>query len=171
MEPGKVLWITGLSGAGKSSVAKLLYDKIRRTKSNVVLFDGDELRIIFGNDLGYTEQDRRISAMRNSRLCSFLSKQGIDVVCATISMYDDCRNWNRENIDNYLEIYLKVPINVLIERDQKGLYTSAIDNIESNVLGINQKFEEPQNSDLVIVNDGQQSIENIVENIMNELNI
>lgn len=163
MDKGIVYWITGLSGAGKTTIAKLLYDKLKSKKDNVVFLDGDVLREVFGSDIGYSQEDRRKSAMRNSRLCKELSEQGIDVICATISMFDTCREWNRKNIKNYKEIYIKVPMNVLIERNQKGLYSGALNGDIKNVMGIDIDFQEPKNPDMVVINDGSRKLKEIID--------
>lgn len=160
---GIVYWITGLSGAGKTTIGNLLYRKLKEKKKNVVFLDGDILREIFGGDLGYSVEDRKKSAMRNSRICKALSDQGINVVCATISMFDECRNWNRINIKSYKEIYIKVPIEILIKRNQKGLYSKALNGEIENVMGIDIEFEEPKNPDLVILNDGSVEPQGLVD--------
>ena len=87
---GTVYWITGLSGAGKTTIGIELL-KILNTKDNVIFLDGDELREIYGDDIGYSLDDRRKMAMRNSRLCKMLSNQGFDVICCTISMFHSIR--------------------------------------------------------------------------------
>ncbi len=162
MKKGTLYWITGLSGAGKTTVGTLLYDKIRQTKDNVVILDGDTLREVFGGDLGYTEKDRRNSAGRNSRICRMLTEQGIDVVCCTISMFDEVREWNRKNIEKYREIYLKVSDEVLKQRNQKGLYEAS----QNKLVGFGVKMEEPKNPDMVFVNDGGLSPEEIAQKIL-----
>lgn len=159
---GNVYWITGLSGAGKTTVSKALYNKLKSKKDNVVFLDGDILRDVFGNDLGYTKEDRLKSAMRNSRLCKILSEQGIDVICATISMFDEVRKYNRDNILGYKEIYLSVSLEVLKERNQKKLYSDG-----SNVVGMDIEFEAPKCPDIVIENDGSISIEEITNKLLN----
>ena len=113
---GRIYWLTGLSGAGKTTIGRLWYEKLKTEGENVVFLDGDELRQVFGDDLGYTEADRRKSAMRNARLCALLGKQGFTVVCCTISMFDSVRAWNRENIPGYFEVYPKRPCAAGIKR-------------------------------------------------------
>ena len=103
MKNGTVYWITGLSGAGKTTIGKLFFDKIKLKKETVIFLDGDELRNAFGNDLGYSRDERFKCAMRYSKICQLLSNQGQDIVICTISMFDEVRNWNRQNIKNYKE--------------------------------------------------------------------
>ncbi|TVX93554.1 adenylyl-sulfate kinase [Paenibacillus agilis] len=160
-----VYWITGLSGAGKSTVAAALYERLKCIES-VVLLDGDSLREVFGDDIGYTYVDRKKSAMRNSRLCKLISDQNISVICATISMFDVVRAWNRENILDYCEIYLNTPMELLYRRDQKKLYSRALLGQITNVLGVDMPFEEPKKPDVVILNDGVLTPEAIVEQII-----
>ena len=95
---GTVYWITGFAGAGKTTIGKALFDRIKPLDHSTVLLDGDAMREAFGNDLGYTEEDRFKCAMRYSRICKLLSDQGINVICCTISMFNEVRKWNRENI-------------------------------------------------------------------------
>lgn len=159
---GVVYWLTGLSGAGKTTVGRSLYEKIKTEKDNIVFLDGDILREVFGNDLGYSLEDRYKSAMRNARLCKMLSNQGLDVICCTISMFNSVRKWNRDNISIYKEIYLKVPDDILKQRNQKGLY----DNSLQELVGFGVDMEEPKCPDLLIVNDGTLTIDSIVKNIM-----
>ena len=125
MENGTVYWITGLSGAGKTTIGKLFFRKLKSKKESSIFLDGDELRNVFGNDLGYSREERMQCAMRYSKLCRLLSGQGQDVVICTISMFDYIREWNRANIANYKEIYIKVPMEVLEQRNQKGLYSGS----------------------------------------------
>lgn len=160
-----VYWITGLSGAGKTTIGKLFYKKLKEKYPNTVFFDGDTLRKVFGDDLGYTKEDRRKCAMRYSRLCAMLQEQGIHVVCCTISMFDSVRDWNRENICNYVEIYVKVSMETLQKRDQKGLYSGMTKEKQKEVVGIHLDVEEPKHPDIVLLNDGQKTPEEQAEEI------
>ena len=149
----RVYWLTGLSGAGKTTIGRLWYERLKETGVAAVFLDGDELRQVFGDDLGYTEADRRKSAMRNARLCALLARQGLTVVCCTISMFDDVRVWNRENIPGYFEIYIKASMETLRSRDQKGLYSLG----DQDVAGVHFQVEEPKCPDLILENDGQKT--------------
>lgn len=147
-----VYWLTGLSGAGKTTLGRLWYEELRR-RGAAVFLDGDELRQVFGDDLGFTEADRRKSAMRNARLCALLGRQGLDVVCCTISMFDSVRAWNREHIPGYFEVYVRASMDTLRRRDQKGLYSGE----GGNVAGVDLHIEEPKRPDLILENDGQRT--------------
>lgn len=151
---GRVYWITGLSGAGKTTIGTLFYKKLKEEYPNTVIFDGDALRQAFGNDLGYSREERFECAMRYARLCRLLSEQGIHVICCTISMFDAVRKWNRENITDYTEIYVKVPIEVLEQRNQKNLYRDVKEGNTQNVVGMDLELELPKEPDIVLVNDG-----------------
>lgn len=163
---GKVYWITGLSGSGKTTIGRLLQGQLLVSKPNVVFLDGDILREVFGSDLGHSREDRLKSAMRNARLCKMLSAQGIDVVCSTISLFYVCQEWNRKNIPGYIEILLDVPIAVLRQRDSKGIYSS---DQTGDVVGVDITPEHPRNPDYVIFNDGTIAPEQIVERLLDEL--
>lgn len=167
MPQGTTYWITGLSGAGKTTVGTLLYTKLRELKPNVVLLDGDKLREVFGDDLGYTQSDRQKSANRNARICRLLSEQGIDVVCCTISMFDEVRAWNRANICCYKEIYLRVEPQILVKRNQKGMYA----DIPNELVGFGVEMDEPKNPDLIIDNNGEISPQDICQKIWEEFEL
>ena len=154
---GAVYWITGLSGAGKTTIGKLFYEKIKETHPNTVFLDGDTLREVFADDLGYSKEERQKCAMRYSRLCRMLENQGMNVICCTISMFDCVRQWNRDNIPNYKEIYVKVSMETLQRRDQKGLYSASVAGKENEVVGIHMQLEEPKQPDLVLENDGEKT--------------
>ena len=163
---GTVYWITGLSGAGKTTIGKLFYNYLKEQYPNTVFFDGDTLRKVFGDDLGYTEEERRKCAMRYAKLCALLEEQGMNVICCTISMFDSVRQWNRENIHNYREIYVRVSMDTLRTRDQKGLYSGTTSETEKDVAGIHFQVEMPMNPDLILDNDGETTPEEQVERIV-----
>jgi glutamine kinase len=146
---GRVYWITGLSGAGKTSIGRALAAHLEVSGSRVVFLDGDTLRAAVSSDLGYSAEDRRSAAMRNGMLCRMLAQQGLDVVCSTISLFHDVQRWNRENIDLYTEIFVRVPLEELKRRDIKGIYA---DDRRANVVGLDIPAETPETPDLVLDN-------------------
>lgn len=165
-EYGKVYWLTGLAGAGKTTIGRLLVHRLRHAGRNVVFLDGDVLREVLGATTGHSRDERLALARKYAALCQMLGRQGLDVVCSTISMFHQVRAWNRSHIQNYCEIYLRVPMPVLMERDQKGLYGQAMTGASDNVLGVNAPFEEPEAPDIVIDNDGTLSPDAIVSEIV-----
>lgn len=155
-----VIWIIGLSGAGKTTLAKEVVAKTSKHKSNVVILDGDLIRDVFDNDLGHTLDDRLINAKRINRLCKMLENQGIHVVCSILSLFPESRLWNRENIKNYFEVYIETPIDQLRKRDYKGLYRKFSEGKIKNVAGMDIEFIPPNSADLIIKNNG--SIDNLL---------
>jgi adenylylsulfate kinase-like enzyme len=147
-----VIWIIGLSGAGKTTLASEVYSQVKNSLSNVVLIDGDVIREVFGNDLGHTIEDRRRNADRISRLCKFLDDQEISVICAILSIFPESRSWNRKNINNYYEVFIDVPVEKLIKRDPKGIYKKYFADEITNVPGLDIDFPRPDNADLIIDN-------------------
>lgn len=168
MTKGTVYWITGLSGAGKTTIGSRFYQKLKEEKEKAVLLDGDDIRNILGDLIGYSTEERRKGSMIISRLCHCLANQGINVVCCTVSMYDCCREWNRENNANYKEVYLEVPIEELKKRDVKGLYKKVFNGEIKNVVGIDIEFEQPKNPDLIIKNFGENTIEDTLKRLSKE---
>src|ERR1700675_1668824 len=136
VSPGRVFWITGLSGAGKTTLGLELSSRLRAAGRRVTFLDGDALRSVIAEDLGHSLDDRRRSAMRNARLCRLLAEQGVDVVCATISLFHEVQRWNRKNITGYREIYLRVPMDELRRRDTKGIYARAENGNGRDVVGL-----------------------------------
>ena len=123
---GTLYWVTGLSGSGKTTISKNFYKEIKKNNKNVIFLDGDIMRNILnmgGNS--YDKKSRLNIAMLYARFAKLITDQGIDVVFATISMFHTVREWNKININNYIEIYLKVPFDILEKRDKHKLYSNA----------------------------------------------
>lgn len=146
----RVYWLTGLSGAGKTTIGRLWRDALRASGETVIFLDGDEMRSVFGAGLGFNAADRRKLAESYGRLCALLSNQGVTVVCCTISMFHSVRAWNRANIPGYVEVYIQASMETLRRRDQKGLYSQNADN----VAGVGLRVELPETPDIVLDNNG-----------------
>jgi len=159
-----VIFIIGLSGAGKTTVGKALVANLRLKNSNVVFLDGDELRQVYGNVFGYTFEQRKLAGETTVRMCKLLSDQGIIVVCSVIGMLKEIRDYNRANNTIYKEIYLKVPLEVL--KTRKDIYDKYLKNQITNVVGMDVNAEYPENPDLVIENYGKISAKECVDKIM-----
>ena len=164
--PGRVFWITGLSGAGKTTLGRELWSRLRAAGRPATFLDGDALRGVIAEDLDHSAGHRRRSAMRNARLCRLLADQGADVVCATISLFHEVQRWNRENIPGYREIYLRVPIDELRRRDSKGIYAAAQRGDTRDVVGLDVPAEAPEAPDLVLDNYGALDISTAVDRIL-----
>lgn len=147
-----VVWIMGLSGTGKSTLAGHLVKQLRDAGKTVVLLDGDVIRAVFGNDVDHTIEGRRKNAERLSHLAKLLSDQGVHVVAAVLSIFPEWRKWNRENIADYAEVYMQASIETLIKRDIKNLYARALKGEITDVVGVDIPFPEPENPELVIDN-------------------
>jgi adenylylsulfate kinase-like enzyme/ubiquinone/menaquinone biosynthesis C-methylase UbiE len=151
---GGLIWITGYSGAGKTTVARIVNEKLKDMNLPVVFLDGDDLRSIFGERFGHSLEDRRQLAYVYSRLCKKISDAGVTVVISTVAMFESVRIENRASNERYLEVYLEVPYEVREARDPKGLYRAA-KNKSSNIVGVSTDLEEPVSPDLIIKNYGE----------------
>lgn len=153
METGMLYWITGLAGAGKTTIGKEVYMLLKQEKDNLVFLDGDILRPALGNIFGYSYDERLRCAQQYSRICKMLTDQGLDVVICTISMFRSVRKWNRENFENYFEVFVDTPMEILKYRNKKNLYGETAEFDNSPVAGVSFTVELPEEPDFHIKND------------------
>lgn len=150
-----VIWLIGLSGAGKTTIGRCVYHEWKKRESNTVLIDGDEIREIFKqnqNQADYSLEGRRQNAERIKQLCAWLDRQGINVVCNILLLFNDVSDWNREHLSSYFEVYVATPLDVVKARDSKGLYAAALSGEMKNIVGIDIPFSPPASPDAVIDN-------------------
>ena len=168
-----VLWITGLSGSGKTTLANSFVKRYKNRLPNMIMLDGDELRdIIVDRDQerqSYERNERIKIALRYSFLCRLLHSQGISVVISTISMFEEVYKWNRRNINNYVEIFLDIPLEEIRSRDPKGIYKKYHNKEIKNVAGLDLQVDRPKNPDLRVSLGSQKNSKNLEEKIYNLL--
>jgi len=147
-----IIWLIGLSGAGKTAIGRTLAEKLKPQHDNLVYLDGDILREVWGDQLGHTVEARAVNAKRISNLCRMLDRQGIHAVATVLSIFPDRQDWNRQNFNQYFEVFVDVDLDTLKARDSKGLYAKAAAGEIDNVVGIDIPFPRPANPDLVLPN-------------------
>ena len=126
MDAGCTLWFTGMSGSGKSTLSSLIAARLRAMGARVEVIDGDIIRTRLCHGLGFSKSDREENISRIGFVCELLSRNGVIAIAAAISPYRGCRDQLRSRIEHFIEIYMQCPVNVLVERDVKGLYKKAL---------------------------------------------
>lgn len=150
-----VIWLIGLSGAGKTTLGREIMKSA--PVGRCVFIDGDQIREVFGNDLGFSLAEREQNAWRICRLCKWLDDQNINVVCAILSLFPETQVWNRQNFSEYYDVFIDTPLEQLIARDSKGLYAKAKSGALRDVAGVDLEFIPPPQPDLILRNDGDES--------------
>jgi adenylyl-sulfate kinase len=145
---GYVVWMTGLSGAGKTTIALIVVDEIKKRGMKVERLDGDVVRQSLTRDLGFTAEDRKKNIERVTFVAKLLSRNGVGTICSFISPYQAVRDDVRANTTNFLEVFVDAPLDVVIERDVKGMYKKAIAGEIPNFTGISDPFEAADNPDI-----------------------
>ncbi len=166
MKFGNVYWITGLPGAGKSTLAAQYLAYLKAQGRCVVLLDGDQLRTALGRSQDYSLADRQELALSYGRLSLLFAQQGLDVICATVSLFHICHQWNRQHIQNYTEIFLSAPADLLQARDQKQLYSKARAGQQKNVMGYDQEPEWPQAPDICLEITSKSTPESVFQDLL-----
>jgi len=160
----KCYWVTGLSATGKTTLSSLLVTHLRGQGKTVIHLDGDDLRQVLADEI-YAREDRIALAMRYARLCKLLTEQGLDIVIAVIGLFKEVHKWNRENITNYIEIFIDTPLSELKKRDPKNIYRDFELGLIKNVAGIDLKIDIPSNPDIYL----KWSEKSTIDSMFNEL--
>lgn len=147
---GFTLWFTGLSGAGKSTIARLVAAQLESRGRNVEILDGDEVRQHLSKGLGFSKEDRDTNVRRIAYVASLLTRHGAAVITAAISPYRKAREWARERIVDFIEVYVRCPLEVCAERDVKGLYRKAFAGEIPHFTGVSDPYEPPIDPELIV---------------------
>lgn len=161
---GIFFFITGLPGSGKSSIAKKIMPKIQKNFGKTILFHGDEIRKIFSLNK-YSSTDRRRIALQYVKLCKKLTNNNINVILATVSLFDSIRNWNKKNFKNYIEIYIKADLKKIIKSKKKFFYKKET----KNVVGLSIKPEYPKKPNIKIKNDLKEDLNKLSKTLYNKI--
>lgn len=165
---GFTLWFTGLSGSGKSAVADLVAEKLKEKGLRVERLDGDIVRQSLTRDLGFSKEDRDENIKRITFVAKLLTRNGVAVLTSFISPYQETRDHARKEIGDFVEIFVKCPLEVCIKRDAKGLYKKAIAGEIEKFTGISDPYEDPLNPEIIVETD-KESVEESAEKVIAEL--
>ncbi len=165
---GFVVWLTGLSGAGKTTIAHALAERLRQAGYCVEILDGDVVRQHFSKGLGFSKEDRIENIKRVAYVAHLLARNGVIVITALISPYREGRDYARRLIGDFVEVYVQCPLQVLIERDVKGLYAKALKGEIPNFTGISDPYEPPENPEVIVETD-KETVDESVDKIWQAL--
>lgn len=166
---GFTIWLTGLSGAGKSTISERLANELERLGRRTEILDGDVVRTHLSKGLGFLREDRDTNIARIAFVSSLLVRHGAAVIIAAISPFAQARQEARERIgDGFVEVYVRCDLDELVRRDVKGLYVKALRGEIPNFTGVSDPYEAPENPE-VVVDTAVQSVEESVEAILAHL--
>ncbi|HFD39528.1 MAG TPA: adenylyl-sulfate kinase [Anaerolineae bacterium] len=167
-QKGVTIWLTGMSGAGKTALAIPLEQELKRRGLKVERLDGDIVRQSLTRDLGFSKEDRDKNIERVTFVAKLLTRNGVATICSFISPYRAVRARVREEVGNFVEVYCYAPLDVLIERDVKGLYKKALAGEIENFTGISDPYEPPENPE-VMIDSSRETIEESLAKILQKL--
>jgi len=167
---GFTLWFTGLSGSGKSTLSRKTEEILLERGLSVEVLDGDIVRQNLSKGLGYSKEDRDTNIRRIGFVCNLLTRNNVVAVAAAISPYRSVRAENRKLIGSYVEVFCKCPLEILEQRDPKGLYEKARDGKIKNFTGVDDPYEEPLDAEIVVETD-KESVEQSVNKVVKTLEL
>jgi adenylyl-sulfate kinase len=165
---GFTVWFTGLSGSGKTTLARALEAELRQRGLKVEVLDGDVVRTNLSRGLGFSKEDRDTNIKRIGFVCKLLTRNGVVAIGSAISPYRAVRDSIRGDIGRFVEVYCQCPLEVLVDRDVKGLYRKALAGEIANFTGVSDPYEEPLHPE-VVVNSGTESPEQSLAKILAKL--
>ena len=168
MEKGFILWFTGLSGSGKTTITKALEPELKARGCKVEILDGDVVRTNLSKGLGFSQEDRDTNIRRIGFVAHLLSRNGVVAMTAAISPYRAIRDEIREMEPNFVEVYVRAPLEVCEGRDVKGLYAKARAGEIKGFTGIDDPYEEPVNPEIICYTE-RESVEESVKKVLTKL--
>jgi adenylylsulfate kinase len=168
MSEGVTIWFTGLSGSGKSTIARALEKRLRAAGRRVEILDGDVVRTNLSKGLGFSKEDRDTNIKRIGFVCHLLTRNGVIAISAAISPYRAVRDFNRNLIGSFFEVYAKCSLDECEKRDVKGLYKKARAGEIKGFTGVDDPYEEPLEAEVVCETD-KQTVEQSVEQVLKAL--
>ena len=168
MDKGFILWFTGLSGSGKTTITKALEPELKARGCKVEILDGDVVRTNLSKGLGFSQEDRDTNIRRIGFVANLLSRNGIVAIAAAISPYRAIRDEIRALEPNFVEVYVKATLEVCESRDVKGLYAKARAGEIKGFTGIDDAYEEPLNPEIICYTE-RESVEDSVKKVLSKL--
>lgn len=168
MQKGFTIWLTGLSGSGKTTISKVLIEEFQKRSRHVEVLDGDVVRTNLSKGLGFSKQDRDTNIRRIGFVAHLLTRNGVAVICAAISPYKAIRDENRKLIGNYIEVYVKASVATCAQRDVKGLYKKAFAGEIKEFTGVSDPYESPDKPE-VVCDTEKETVEQSAANIITYL--
>jgi adenylyl-sulfate kinase len=165
------VWFTGLSGAGKSTIAEMLYHEFQARGSKTEILDGDEVRKNLSKGLGFSKEDRDTNILRIGFVANLLTRNGVATICCPISPYKETRDACRELIgtDNFVEVYVHATVDeIAAHRDPKGLYKKALAGEITGFTGVDDPYEAPEHAELVVdtmAESPEESLQNVLDTL------
>ena len=155
------IWFTGLSGSGKSTLSEIIERRLKEHGCNVEILDGDIVRTHLSKGLGFSREDRDTNIKRIAFVASLLTRNGVMCISAAIAPYREAREWARREVGDFVEVYVKCPIEVCRQRDVKGLYKLVDEGKIKNFTGVDDPYEEPDHPEVVVESDKETPTESV----------
>ena len=162
---GILFWITGLPGSGKTSIAEKIHNVISKRYGSTITISGDDLRKIF-NYNKFSRKYRLVYALSYSKFCKYITDKNVNVIFSTVSLFHKVREWNKLNINDYIEIYIQSDINIIIKQKNKYFYKGNY----RNVIGKNIKAEFPKSPHIIIKNNFSKSTNSLAKELIKKIN-